>query len=417
MKATTGTPNTRRKILILTADAGFGHRSTANALCRAFDLQYGEAAHVIIVNPLEEPGAPPFLRGAENDYDKLAREWPQFYNLGYKMSDLSLTTSVTEMAYVMIMYESISRLMKQHKPDVVVVTFPTYQYPVAAYRRLSSGNVPIATVVTDLMTLQKMWFSQSVDLCLVPTQFAADVAMERDLDPEVVHVTGLPVNPALADAPASKAIARQELGWPEDKFTVLAVGSKRVEKLDTFTHLLNHSGHDVHLVAVAGGNEALFAALQATEWHIPATVLDYVRNMPELMHAADCIVSKAGGLIVTESLACGLPLILTQVIPGQETGNARYVIDEGAGDFTPEPLQFLETMAHWLADDGRLFRERAANARRLGKPQAAYEAAELIWQAAGDKLPARPSRLPVSRDKLKDLLRQFGGGGDRLPAS
>ena len=99
MKAATVTPNPRRKILILTADAGFGHRSTANALCRAFDLRYGEAAHVIIVNPLEEPGAPPFMRGAENDYDKLAREWPQFYNLGYKMSDLSLTTSVTEMAY------------------------------------------------------------------------------------------------------------------------------------------------------------------------------------------------------------------------------------------------------------------------------------------------------------------------------
>lgn len=406
-------PPGRRKILILTADAGFGHRSTANALCRAFDIRYGEMAQVIIVNPLDEPGAPPFLRGAENDYDKLAREWPQFYNLGYKMSDLSLTTSVTEMAYVMIMYESISRLIKQHNPDAVVITFPTYQYPVAAYRRLKGGNFPIITVVTDLMTLQKMWFSQSVDLCLVPTTYAAELAVERDLDPEVVRVTGLPVNPALADAPASRADARRALGWPVDAFTVLAVGSKRVERLDVFTHILNHSGHDLHLVGVAGGNEELYNAFQATEWHIPVTVYDYVRNMPDLMHAADCIVSKAGGLIVTESLACGLPLVITQVIPGQETGNANYVVMEGAGDFTPEPLQFLETMAHWLADDGRLYRERAENARRLGKPQAAFDAAELIWQAAGAKTELRPSRLPVSRNALRDLLRQFGGG-DRL---
>lgn len=399
----------RKKILILTADAGFGHRSTANAIARAFELRYGDAAQTLIINPLDEPGAPPFMRGAESDYDKLAREWPQFYKLGYKMSDLRLSTSVTEMAYVMMMYENISRLMKQHAPDIVVVTFPTYQYPVAAHRRLTSGNTPIATVVTDLVSLQKMWFSQSVDLCLVPTQIAADLALARGLDPEVVHVTGLPVNPALADTSVSKAEARRALGWPEDKFTVLAVGSKRVEGLEHFVHMLNHAGFDMHLAAVAGGNAELYVSLQETEWHIPATTYDFVRNMPDLMRAADCIVSKAGGLIVTESLACGLPLFLMQVIPGQETGNAKYVTGEGAGDLTLEPLAFLEAMAHWLADGGRLFRERAANARRLGKPEAAYAAADLIWQTAEAGAAERHSRFPISRNTMRDLLRQFSG--------
>ena len=397
----------RKNILILTADAGFGHRSTANAICQAFDRRYGDAARVVIVNPLDESNALSFMRSAESDYDTLAREWPQFYKLGYKMSDLRLTTSVTEMAFVMMMYETISRLMKQHTPDAVVITFPTYQYPVVAYRRLSGLNVPIATVVTDLVTLQKMWFSQSVDLCLVPTQTAAEAALERDLDPEVIHVTGLPVNPSLADRPATKAEARRALGWPEDKFTVLAVGSKRVEGLEKFAHVLNHAGHDLHLVAVAGGNGDLYGALEATEWHIPATCYDFVGNMPEMMHAADCVISKAGGLIVTESLACGLPLILMQVIPGQETGNARFVVEGGAGDVTLEPMEFLEVISHWLADGGRLYYERAANARSLGRPEAAYAAADLIWQAALNRSHERRSRNPISRAKLKALLRQF----------
>lgn len=402
------------KILILTADAGFGHRSTANALCRAFDLRYGDEAQVIIVNPLDGSTALSFLRSAESDYDKLAREWPQFYRLGYKMTDLRLTTNVTEMAYVMMMYDNISRLMKQHEPDIVVITFPTYQYPVAAYRRLTGRSFPIATVVTDLVSLQKMWFSQVSDLCLVPTEIAGQLALERDLDPDAIHVTGLPVNPALADAPASKAEARRALGWPEDKFTVLAVGSNRIEGLDDFTHVLNHSGFDVHLAAVAGGNGELYAALKSTQWHIPATILDFVQNMPDLMHAADCIVSKAGGLIITESLACGLPLIIMKVIPGQETGNAQYVVREGAGDVALEPQTFLETMAHWLADDRRLYYERAANARRLGRPQAAFDAADLMWQAAQEGVPARPSRIHISREKLKTLLRQFGGSDKPL---
>ena len=398
---------TPKRILILTADAGFGHRSTANALAKAFELRYGDAAAVTIVNPLDEPGAPPFLRGAESDYDKLATQWPGFYKLGYKMSDLALTTSATEMTYVLIMYDLIARLMKQHRPDAVVITFPTYQYPVAAYRRLSGVNVPMVTIVTDLMSLQKMWFSPSADLCLVPTQHAADLALERGLDAESIHVTGLPVNPALADAPP-QAEARAALGWPADKFTVLAAGSKRVERLDQFAHVLNHAGFDLHLAAVAGGNDELYAKLQATDWHIPVTLYNFVDNMPAMLHAADCVVSKAGGLIVTESLACGRPLLLVQVIPGQETGNAELVTREGAGDLTPEPLAFLEAMGDWLADGGRLFRQRAANARRLGRPEAAFDAAELIWQVCRAGPTQRAARFPISRAKMKELLQSFG---------
>lgn len=398
------------KILILTSDAGFGHRSAANALYQAFDLRYGDAAHVLIVNPLDEPGAPPFMRGVESDYDRLARDWPQFYKLGYKMSDLSLTTNVTEMAYVVLMYDIITRLMKLYQPDIVVITFPTYQYPVAAYRRLSGAYVPIATIVTDLVSLQKMWFSQSADLCLVPTRHAAELARERGLDEAVIHITGLPVNPALAEGPSSKVAVRRALGWPEDKFTVLAVGSKRVERLQDFVHVLNHAGFDLHLVAVAGGNEKLYRALQREEWHITATVYDFVDNMPDLMRAADCIASKAGGLIVTESLASGLPLLITQIIPGQETGNASLIVDEGAGDVALEPLAFLETMAHWLTNDRRLYHERAENARRLGRPDAAFVAADLIWQAATSRVTRPAKRFPISRNKLKALLGQFGVG-------
>jgi 1,2-diacylglycerol 3-beta-galactosyltransferase len=397
----------QRKILILTADAGFGHRSTANAIAKAFELNYGDAVTVTIVNPLDDPKAPSFLRSAESDYDKLAREWPQFYKLGYKMTDMAMTTSVTELSYVILIYDIIARLMKEHQPDAVVVTFPTYQYPLAAYRRLTGDTTPMATVVTDLVSLQRMWFTTSTDLCLVPTQIAADLALERGLDPETIHITGLPVNPLLADKPSSKQEVRRALDWESDKFTVLAVGSKRVERLDEFVDLLNHSGFDLQIIAVAGGSDELFQAFAAIDWHVAARTYNFVPNMPEFLHAADCVMTKAGGLIVTESLACGLPLFLMQVIPGQETGNAELVTAEGAGELTLEPLELLRAMGHWQADGRRLFHERAANARRLGKPEAAFAAADLIWRLAGQESTVRPARFPLSREKLMDLMRQF----------
>ena len=134
-------------ILILTADAGFGHRSAANALAKAFELRYGSRAQVVIANPLEDPKAPSVLRSAENDYDIVARQWPEFYRLGYRMADLTMATSATEMTYVILTYDIISRLMRQHQPDVVVITYPTYQYPLEVYRRLNANTKPIATVV------------------------------------------------------------------------------------------------------------------------------------------------------------------------------------------------------------------------------------------------------------------------------
>lgn len=397
-----------RNILILTADAGFGHRSTANALAKAFELRYGPRAQVVITNPLDDPHAPSFLRSAESDYDKLARDWPQFYKLGYRMTDLAMTTSVTEMVYVVLTYDIIGRLLRQHQPEVVVITYPTYQYPLEVYRRLNDDTKPMATVVTDLVSLQRLWFDKDVDLYLVPTQIAADLAIERGVAKERVHVTGLPVNPTLADLPASKAEARAKLGWDPDLFTILAVGSKRVEGLDQFVNVLNHAGFPYQVVAVAGGNDELYITWQSTEWHVPTHVYNFVSNMPDFQKAADCVISKAGGLIVTESLACGLPMFIMQVIPGQETGNAQLLVEEGAADMTLEPLELLEAMAHWLADDGRLYQQRKANAQRLGRPQAAYDAAGLIWNLAETGVVDPPSRLTTSVENIKDMLRQFG---------
>ena len=100
------------------------------------------------------------------------------------------------------------------------------------------------------------------------------------------------------------------------------------------------------------------------------------------MRAADCILGKAGGLTVSEGLACGLPLILVDVIPGQETGNANHVVSGNAGVLTRDPIEVLETVCHWLEKDRRLYRQQAQNARRLGHPRAAYDVADLAWAAA-----------------------------------
>jgi 1,2-diacylglycerol 3-beta-galactosyltransferase len=219
---------------------------------------------------------------------------------------------------------------------------------------------PVANIVTDLASLDRLWVDKEVNLCLVPTKTAADIALERGLAADRVQFTGLPVNPALADRPESKSELRMRLGWDPDLFTVLAVGDNRVERLDRFVDILNHAGFAYQITAVAGGNDALYETWQGTEWHVPTRVYDIVENMSDFLLAA----------------------FIMHVIPGEEMGNAQLVVGGEAGEIVLEPLELLEGMAHWLADDRRLYRERAANARRLGRPRAAYDAADLIWKLA-----------------------------------
>jgi 1,2-diacylglycerol 3-beta-galactosyltransferase len=371
-----------RRILILTADAGFGHRSAANAIADALRETRGEGCAVEVVNPLEDKLAPAFLRRSQTDYDRVVRQLPDLYKFGYQASDSTVPSAIAEGALTVVLFEVMRRIVQRHQPDAIVSTYPLYQAPLGAVYTISRRSVPLLTVVTDLASVHRLWFQETADLCLVPTPQVRDLAVESGLGPDRVRVTGIPVHPQFIMEERAAAILRAELGWQPDLMTLLAVGGRRVKHLNDILRALNHSGLPLQLALIAGGDDELHRRWERTEWHLPAHVYNFVDNMPAMMRAADAILCKAGGLIVTEALACGLPLLLADVIPGQETGNANYVIDGGAGELARQPVDALESLCHWLARGGELLARRAACARRLGRPRAAYDVADLAWAAA-----------------------------------
>jgi 1,2-diacylglycerol 3-beta-galactosyltransferase len=160
------------------------------------------------------------------------------------------------------------------------------------------------------------------------------------------------------------------------------VGSRRADRWIEALTVLNHYGAPLQVAALAGKNEKLYDQLKSMDWHIPAHIYGLAENMPDLMLASDAIICKAGGLIVTESLACGMPMLLIDVIPGQEEGNRDYVVKNGAGVLAETPMQMLETVSHWMTNGGRGLKETAQNACIVGRSNSAYDAVDLIWKAA-----------------------------------
>jgi UDP-N-acetylglucosamine:LPS N-acetylglucosamine transferase len=371
-----------KNILILMADYGYGHRSAANAIAEALHETHGQECTVDIVNPLDDPRAPAFFRENQNDYDRLVREAPELYKLGYQVGETRLVSSLVNGTFTLTLFNVLREIIRQKQPDVIVCPYPFYQGILSVIFASEKHRIPLLTVVTDLATVNRLWFHPAADLCLVPTQTVYDLAIEAGLPPEKVKITGIPVRPDLVKEDQDQASLRQSLGWRSDLFTVLAVGSKRVEHLYDALRALNHSRLPVQLVVVAGGADELYQRFQETEWHVETHPYNFVAEMGTFLRAADCILGKAGGLTVSEALACGLPMILVDVIPGQETGNANHIVSGNAGVLARDPIEVLETVCHWLEKDWSLYRQQAENARRLGFPRAAYDVADLAWTAA-----------------------------------
>ncbi len=298
----------------------------------------------------------------------------------------------------------MSDIVNKQRPDVILTTYPLYQTPLQAVFTVRGIDIPLLTVITDLVTVHRLWFSEYTDACLVPNEAVKKLALNYDLKADKVHITGIPVHPKISQQTQDKSALRASLGWKIDLPTFLAVGSRRVEHLMDALNVANHFGAPLQLAVVAGKDEKLLKKLHQVEWHIPVHLYEFVENMPELMHAADALISKAGGLTVTEALASGLPLILIDIIPGQESGNAEFVIQCGAGERVNNPIEMLELLAHWLANDASLLRQRAENARRNGKPEAAYTVARMVWRAI-ENAPHPPTKVRKKRrPKLIELL-------------
>ena len=396
-----------KKILVLTADAGFGHRSAATAVAEALDEVYSSECHVEVVNALDDRRAPALLRDAQTDYDRIVREMPDLYKLPYKLTDAPIPTTILESAFTVMLYQVIKDLIKRYRPNAIVSTYPLYLPAIQAVQQVRGWSIPWLTVVTDLATVHRLWFNSGTDLCLVPTQPVQHLALEAGLPAAKIAITGIPIHPKFIRETRSAAEIRNALGWHPEMPTVLIVGSKRVKNLEGVIDILNHSGLSMQKVIVTGGDDELYERLQHEERHGVTHLYNFVKNMPDMMHAADCIVCKAGGLTVTEALACGLPLMLIDVTPGQEEGNADYVVSNGAGERTASAVDALKGLYHWLDDGQKLLKERSAAARRVGTPRSAYTVAELAWNAANAE-PDKTRKLFPMRPHFQELLQRFG---------
>jgi 1,2-diacylglycerol 3-beta-galactosyltransferase len=274
-----------------------------------------------------------------------------------------------------------------------VITRPTlralYSFPT---------RPPYLTVVTDLVTTHYFWYDRRTDRCFVPTQAAYDRGLAARMRPDQMRITGLPVDPRFVQRLTSKAEARAELRWDAEMPAVLmAAGGDGMGPLYETARALDALPHRFQIAIVAGRNKLLKDRLESTTWSHLVHIYPFVRNMPTLMAAADILVTKAGPATITEAAIAGLPMILSDAIPGQEDGNVTYVVSSNAGAYCPKPSLVAETVSQWLHEGPDTLRRLSENARRIANPNAVWDIADEVWQWAHHGPIPTPSRSLLRR--------------------
>ncbi len=384
------------RVLILTNDAGSGHRSAARALDAAFQQVYGSAADVTVYNPLSHASAPPLLRRYEQVYLDGIQHTPALYHLSYAISDLPGFTQILHHSVQQMLQATFREILTASPVDLVISVYPIYTSIVAASLRRAVTRPALMSVVTDLGAVHSTWFNRVDDLCAVPTPIAWRKAIRCGMERGRVITTGIPVHPEFGAPRADIASLRHKLGWRTDLPVLLLLGGGAgVGKLDVLAQAIDSARLPLQIAVVAGTNQALAEQLRSYSWNIPAHVYEFV-PLADLMHAADIVATKAGGLTISEALAAGKPLLIHGDPPGQEEGNLRYIQSHGAGHWTPNADDLVQQVARWLNRPAEM-RAVMHQAQQLGVPDAAINIVRHGW----DLVAAGPYVNPPVKRRLR----------------
>lgn len=373
------------RILVLSASVGAGHLRAAEAVELAL-RRLDPAAVVQNVDVLEHTTAT-FRRVYGKAYLDLVNKAPHFLGYFYDLMDREPSpqhkADRLRLAMERLNLRPFLRFLRAERWDVIVNTHFLPAEMIACLRREESLDTPQFTVTTDFET-HRLWVNQPCDHYFTATAEGAANLVQWGVPATDTTVTGIPIHPAFAE-PKDRAacLARQALEGDRPVVLQLAggFGVGPVEKL--YRTLLDVE-IPLELVVVAGRNEELKARLeqsQPPDRH-RVKILGFTRDMHELMAVADLVVTKPGGLTTSEALASGAALAIVNPIPGQESRNSDFLLENGAAIKINNTATLTYKVSQLLGDPSRLAQLKH-NAARLGRPQAAFDVARkaLEWAA------------------------------------
>ncbi|WP_026369616.1 MGDG synthase family glycosyltransferase [Kallotenue papyrolyticum] len=372
------------RVLILHASVGSGHKRAAEALAAAFARRMPGQVRVEDVldytNPL-------FREAYAHSYLRLTDKLPGLWGYVYEQTDRDLFRFTTEIRALVdaIWTRGLRRLLRSYQPNVVVCTHFLPVEVLSRHKSRAHLRQPLYCVLTDY-SAHAFWAYRDVDRYFVATEETRRELVERGVPAGAIQVTGIPVHPDVTE-PKERAACRRQLGYDaETPLIVLFGGGLDPNRVRVIISGLLQRQFAATLVVVAGRNRGLLQELHDLTGNerLRLVKLGFIDYVDDLVVAADLVITKAGGLTVSEVLARGRPMIIIDPIPGQEESNADYLVSVGAaaGIRLPQHVPFAITQ---LLSDAERLATMSHDATRAARPRAALEIVETILSDIGER--------------------------------
>ena len=318
------------RTLILTASIGSGHTRAAEAIRAALAAHPAAATMQVDVVDFMARDISIIHYLMKRIYLLMLRFVPDLYDVFFRVAGKNASGGVVRGAFAQVMVHTVGRVIRAYAPDLVIATHPFPEGAAALWRARHGASFTLAALLTDY-ALHAIWLVPGVDVYFVATEAMAEGMAARGFDTHMVHATGIPI--ARADYGLERSAAQTHAGLAEDLPTILLMGGGLgLGGMDRTLAALEQVNLRLSILVAAGRNAVLeehARTVARTSRHV-IRVFSYTDEIPTLMCAADLLITKPGGLTISEAFAAGLPLLLHDPIPGPETENAVYATRRGA---------------------------------------------------------------------------------------
>ena len=372
-----------KKILIFYGSYGGGHLAAAKTIRAYLEENYKNQIEIEMIDCIEYINKV-INKVSTEAYKELAKKapwvWKQVYTNSQHgaLSRISTTTNK-------LMSLKLNTLLQEVKPDLIISTHPFSTQMCAILKEKGKINCRLATIMTDYHTHDQWLVAYKyVDYFFVANQQMKTDMIMKGINSQKIFVTGIPVSERFLKKYNKDEICK-ELGLSPNKQTMLffAGGEFGLGRNSTYMTLkvLIRLFKDLQVIAISGKNKKMNKKfnnlVKVTKSEDRIKIFEFTDKIPEIMSISSAVITKAGGLTITESLVSGLPIAIINPIPGQEVENTQYLVDNGVAVWIKKDYSVARALKN-LYKNQDLLKDMANKSKQMSKPNATSDMCKIM---------------------------------------
>ncbi|AOR22587.1 MGDG synthase family glycosyltransferase [Clostridium taeniosporum] len=336
-----------KKVLILTTSTGQGHNQAADSISDSFKNSGYEAVKYDFLYKGSK-----FLNDLiVTSYEILASKFPYFYGLFYKITNNKFTNSFLKIIFFFTK-KKLFKLINDTKPDIIVATHALSINIVTSFKK-QGLNIPYILIVTDFKA-HYTYINKYVDAYITGSDYTKKSLIDKGINPDIIYPIGIPVKEIFYNKNNSVKNLNDEY------FNLLLMsGSLGLNTISLVLKELLKNRNKLRITVVCGKNKKLEKSLSDycnnhSYKNKKLHILGFTNDIPTLMDYCDVIISKPGGLTVTESIIKNIPLIIPFAIPGQEMENTDFLVQSGYSIYVKDLTKINSTVDYLINNPHKL---------------------------------------------------------------